>query len=73
MSLNQEYLAYIAKVRARGDELVQYKCPDCKEQIETRAAPMGEQWDTLAACPHCNELHMKYTVGNFAYATHFIA
>jgi predicted RNA-binding Zn-ribbon protein involved in translation (DUF1610 family) len=71
MTKKEEYEAYIAKVRARGVAITEYSCPNCGEEIMTRAAAPGETWDTLSSCPHCDELHMKYTIGDFATATPF--
>lgn len=71
MSLKEEHQTYIARLRAAGKQIVAYQCPHCCELIETLAAPKGQVWDSVSACPDCNELHMKYTVGDFASATTF--
>ena len=71
MTHKEEYESYIAKLREQGRVLASYNCPACKNEIFTLAAPAGERWDTLAACPHCPELHMKFTTGNFADAKAF--
>lgn len=71
MTHKEEHDAYIAKLRAAGRALASYQCPHCKNEIFTLAAPAGERWDSLASCPHCPELHFKYTVGDFAHATAF--
>jgi ssDNA-binding Zn-finger/Zn-ribbon topoisomerase 1 len=67
MSLKQQYENYIARLRARGDEITNYECPDCGGVIDTKAAPEGESWDTLSTCPHCEALHMKSTNGSSAH------
>jgi hypothetical protein len=59
-TLTQQHEAYIEKCRARGDHLLSYTAPCCGGVIETRAPAPGErQWDTLATCVHCGEMHMK--------------
>lgn len=73
MSTKDDYEKYIGKLRAQGVKLTEYECVDCKTMIQTRAAPKGEYWDTASACPHCNELHFKYTIGDYAYAAPFPA
>lgn len=66
MTLKERHEDYIARLRARGDEITNYECPDCGGVIDTMAAPEGESWDTLSTCPHCEGLHMKFTNGSSA-------
>ncbi len=54
---------YIAKAAARGSKIVAFNCPCCTKQIETRAAPTREVWDTMSQCPHCGGLFFKITRG----------
>lgn len=69
MSKLQQYQEYIAKLQANAIQVVSYDCPDCKEEIKTRAAPIGKLWDTLSICPHCDGMHIKLTNGDTAVGT----
>lgn len=60
------HTAYIASLRASAKPIASYACPHCAEQIETLAAPAGEQWGTLCVCPHCQKMHLKITNGDTA-------
>lgn len=64
----QQYLDYIAKLEAAGKPVTNYVCPECQGAIKTQAAPDGQGWDTLSSCPHCDELHLKFTEGATAWA-----
>ena len=57
---------FIARCKAKGLKFTSYRCPKkrCGFVIETRVAPKGEVWDTLATCPKCGDTHMKVTTGN---------
>lgn len=63
-----QYQDYIAKLQTMGKQIASYECPECKGEIKTQAAPAGEVWDTLSACPHCDEMHIKFTEGATARA-----
>ncbi|WP_183012804.1 hypothetical protein [Achromobacter sp. UMC46] len=66
-SLKQAHQDYIAHLRARGNEITNYECPDCGGVIETQAAPDGESWGMLSTCPLCAGLHMQFTNGSSAH------
>lgn len=66
-----EYKRHINALKARSVAITDYQCPNnaCTgPRIETRAAPVGEYWDTISTCPYCNTLHMKWTRGANAFA-----
>lgn len=65
--LLEAHVAYINRLRNRGEPLVDYNCPACADVIATLAAP-GQDWSTFATCPHCSGLHLKFTSGHDAYA-----
>lgn len=54
----QDYAAYVARLKDRNVQLLSYCCPHCQGAIETVQPPKGERWDTLASCPHCDEVFM---------------
>lgn len=58
-TLKQKHDAFIARYKAQGGQVLALDCPACAEKIETPAAPKGENWDSLANCPHCHALYMK--------------
>lgn len=64
MTLKQQYTAYIARLKKRGDKLASYRCPHCREQIEAPAPPRGQKWDSMVECPHCGNLHFKIVSAN---------
>lgn len=66
----KEYLAYFERVRAAGARILAYKCPNCKESIDTVAPnTKRERWDTMTTCPHCHHLHWKVVKCNSVVAT----
>lgn len=60
-TLKQKHEAFITKIKADGGKTLEFKAPCCGAEIEDRAAPKGETWDTLTTCPHCGELFIKVT------------
>lgn len=59
--LKKDHDEYIARLKADGTQLLVYRVPCCNGELESRAAPTGAKWDTLATCPHCGTLYMKIT------------
>jgi hypothetical protein len=57
--LKQKHGEYIAKAKAKGMKTLTFRTPCCEKDVEDRAAPAGEKWDTLATCPHCGAMYMK--------------
>lgn len=62
-----QYTAHNETLKAQGVKLVQFSCPTCAKSIDTRPAPKGERWDSLAICPHCEAMYMKITDGKKAF------
>ncbi len=60
------HAGYIASLQVRGLQVLTFDAPCCGEPIETRAAPRGQQWDTLSMCHHCGALFMKITTSTKA-------
>lgn len=59
--LRQRVDEYMARLKVMGVQTLAYSAPCCGNQLETRAAPVGDKWDTLATCHHCGGLYMKIT------------
>lgn len=68
-TLKQKHDEFIAKVKAAGKKTLIYTAPCCGKSIEDPAAPKGDWWDTLATCPHCNEIYMKVSTSTSITAT----
>jgi Zn finger protein HypA/HybF involved in hydrogenase expression len=66
-SLLKLYTDYNDRLKAQGIKLIEFACPCCAEKIETRPAPRGEEWDSLAQCPHCDAMYTKITEGATAH------
>lgn len=66
-TLKQRYSEYKDRLRASGVKLVSFDCPCCSEIIDTKPAPKGETWDTMATCPHCEGMYKLFTEGGHAY------
>lgn len=62
--LKAKHEAYISSIKAKGEPTTVYQLPCCGNELEERAAPAGEKWDTLAICPHCGAVYMKMTTGS---------
>lgn len=58
-TLKQKHDEFIARLKAQGTKILEFKCPACGKKIETQAAPKGDTWDSLSNCPHCEALYMK--------------
>ncbi|KPC53769.1 hypothetical protein [Amantichitinum ursilacus] len=56
-----KYLEQNFKLRQRGIRLVSYRVPCCGATLEGRLASAMEEWESVATCPECGELYMKYT------------
>lgn len=52
---------YNARLKAKGIAMLAYRSACCSKTLESRAAPVGQRWDTLATCPECGALYMKVT------------
>lgn len=61
------YHAQVKRLKAKGVKLVACSCPKCTKIIKTLAAPKGETWDSMAQCPHCETLFMKFTKGRLSW------
>lgn len=59
--LQNAYHAYNDRLRSEGKKLLGYKCPHCEAELETQRATRGDTWDTLATCPFCGGLYMRWT------------
>lgn len=57
-NLKLEHAELIGRCK-HGKRVLAFDCPKCAEQIETPAAPKGEDWNSMAVCPHCQALYMK--------------
>lgn len=58
MSKAQELDEYIKRHLKSGGRVVTYLCPHCEGIINTAAPPdEDEVWDTISACPHCEQTH----------------
>lgn len=57
---------YVKRAKEGGAKFTKYSCPECLTVIETLQAPKGQDWDTVALCPHCLKLHVKLTHGDSA-------
>lgn len=58
--LLKSYLKFIARCEAKGYVLAAYNCPKCGQLTHTtQPAEQGRSWDSLTACPYCNELYLK--------------
>lgn len=64
--LLSEHRCYIEGLRQRRFPVVSYYCPDCNAEIETLDNKTSLTWDTLSACPHCRQIHVKYTYQGWA-------
>lgn len=60
---NQELVAryrkHIERRMTRGERLASYQCPHCAGEIKCSIPPIGQVYDSLVECPHCNKLHGK--------------
>ncbi|MDX5979560.1 hypothetical protein [Vreelandella alkaliphila] len=65
--LKQRYTEYNNRLRADGHKLLAFPCPACDQAIETQAAPAGDEWDTLANCPHCEAMYFKIVTSTAAH------
>ena len=68
-TLLESHNAHIEKIKAAGKPVLSNLVPCCNREIETPAPDAGDEWDTLATCPHCNELHMKVVTSTTVTAT----
>lgn len=57
--LKQKYQAFILRCKASGTPLLRFTCPQCSNDIETPAAPHGDEWDSISTCPFCGTVYMK--------------
>ena len=62
-SLKQQHESYINRVKSNGVRTTTYTVPCCRQEVEDRAAPDGEVWDSMMICPHCNALLWKVMRG----------
>lgn len=62
-TLLQRYTEYNNRLKSQGITFIEFACPGCRQTLEARPAPRGEQWDTLSQCPYCEALFMKITEG----------
>jgi Zn finger protein HypA/HybF involved in hydrogenase expression len=60
-TLLQRDTEYNARLKVQGMKMFSYKCPLCDGDLETRAAPKSQVWDTAAQCPHCEGVYVKIT------------
>lgn len=67
-NLKQRHDDYIARYKADGKRVHQYRCPECGNSIETPAPPKGDVWDSASSCPHCEKLHFMVAEYDEAYA-----
>ncbi len=67
IALKNAHGEYINRLIRNGHAVTQYCCPTCDETIDTKEAPHGEEWDSVATCYECGELHIKYTSGGCAW------
>ncbi|CAI8959982.1 Small CPxCG-related zinc finger protein [Pseudomonas soli] len=67
-TLLERYTEYNNRLKSQGIKFVEFACPGCRGNLETRPAPRGEKWDTLSECPFCNALFLKITDGPRVYA-----
>jgi len=67
--LKQRHLAFIARVRAAGRLILQYRVPCCGATVDGIAAGPGERWDTGATCPECGALYWKESTDEAITAT----
>ena len=51
------YRQYIGRLKAKGVELTQYKCPSCVADIETLTPPDEQTWDSYITCPYCGSIY----------------
>ncbi|EKN3971057.1 hypothetical protein ACULTK_004544 [Yersinia enterocolitica] len=57
--LKQKYQVFISRCRANGTPLLRFTCPQCNSDIETLAAPHGDEWNSISTCPFCDVVYMK--------------
>jgi hypothetical protein len=59
-SLLQQHREFIQRVKDNGGKTLTYKTPCCDKELEDRAAPKGNEWDTMSVCPYCGTHYMKF-------------
>lgn len=66
-TLMQQYTAYNDRLKARGVQFLTFQCPACSSAIEVQQPGLGEKWDTLASCPHCEVMFMEVATHTQAF------
>ncbi|MDF1691744.1 MAG: hypothetical protein P1U47_05200 [Zhongshania sp.] len=58
--LADKYSHWLRCVKANQVPLLDYTCPDCKQELQALRPPEGEEpWDSVIECPHCQGLHFR--------------
>lgn len=60
MTVHDEYIAFMAEWREEGGDVASLTCPHCKREHNVPAIP---NTDSMAICPHCEELFLKVIDG----------
>ena len=55
----KRYNEWVERIKQAGSPLTTYNCPECDFVITTVVPEDVEQFDTMATCPACHELHFK--------------
>lgn len=63
-TLKEWYAAHIVRLRAEGKPLLTYACPCCDEAIDIQRPGVGEIWDSMIICPHCDDMHFRISYGD---------
>jgi hypothetical protein len=65
-SMKEKYIEHIENLKANAQPILQFIAPCCLGTIATADGVDGEEWNTLAACPHCGSLYTKVVRKGYA-------